>query len=261
DWAVYGGSRDAWLSGLITHVGDVNKDGYDDLVVGSPGWKGEHTANVGRALLFLGGQHGLASKPSWSATGEQPGGVMGYAVGGVGDINHDGFADVVVMQSGYSGRAVREGRALLYLGGPRGLSPKPAGTAQGFSAGSAISRGGAGIGDVNGDGVPDILVGSGLYSASLDRRQLGVVGVFLSPADPHGTHPAWYHVGEEPGTPIAAWFAPAGDFNGDGLADMILGQPGRKCADRRGRGVLFLGQKVALPHERRTPWPPPAREP
>src|SRR5262249_50860364 len=148
------------------------------------GWKGERTANVGRAMLFLGGPHGLASRPSWTAAGDQPGGAMGYAVGGVGDVNHDGFADVVVMQPGYSGRAVHEGRALLYLGGAGGLSAKRVGPAQGYSTGSGIPPGGAGIGDVTGDGTPDALIGRGISSASLDRRQLGVVGVYLSPADP-----------------------------------------------------------------------------
>jgi len=247
DWAVYGGARDAWLGNVMTRAGDVNHDGYDDLLVGAPGWKGAHTADVGRALLYLGGPHGLAARPSWTAEGDQPRGVMGYFVGGVGDVNQDGFADVMVTQPGWSGRAVREGRALIYLGGPTGLSRDPVWTGQGFSAGSAISTGNAWLGDVNGDGIPDLLYGSGLYSASLERRQLGVAGVYLSPRDPRGTHPAWYKVGDDPGTPIAAWLSAAGDFNGDGLADIIFGQTGWPGGEQRGRVMLYLGQRVTLP--------------
>jgi hypothetical protein len=71
--------------------------------------------------------------------------------------------------------------------------------------------------------------------------------VFLSPRDPRQRHPAWYHAGDDPGTPIAAWMAPAGDFNGDGLADMVVGQSGWYQGDQRGRVMLFLGQRVALP--------------
>jgi hypothetical protein len=247
DWVLYGGARDAWLGYLVTRAGDVNGDGYPDLLVGAPGWKGGHTSVVGRVMLFAGGSHGLATTPLWTAEGDQPGGAFGYAVGGVGDVNHDGCADFVVMQPGWSGRGAREGRALLYLGGKHGPAAKPAWTAQGFSSGAGISTGGAGIGDVNGDGIPDILVGSGLYSASLDRRQLGVVGVFLSPRDPRQRHAAWYHAGDDPGTPIAAWLAPAGDFNGDGLADMVVGQPGWYRGDQRGRVLMFLGQRTPLP--------------
>src|SRR5215471_17432016 len=247
DWVVYGGARDAWLGNLMTRTGDVNHDGYDDLLVGAPGWKGEHTANVGRALLFLGGPHGLASTPAWIAEGNQPGGVMGYEVGGADDVNHDGFADAVVFQSGWSGRATREGRALLYLGQRDGLSRRPVWSIHGFSAGSAISTGNASLGDVNGDGIPDILIGSGLYSASLDRRQLGMAGIYLSPADPRRPHPAWYVVGDDPGTPIGAWMATAGDFNGDGLADMVVGQSGWPRGEQRGRVMLYFGQRVTLP--------------
>lgn len=47
----------------------------------------------------------------------------------------------------------------------------------------------SGIGDVNGDSIPDLMLGSGLYTASEDRRQLGIVGVYLSPRDAHAPHP------------------------------------------------------------------------
>jgi len=247
-FVVFGGARDAWLGYLMTKAGDVNGDGHADLLVGSPGWKGEHTAVVGRAMLFAGGPHGLSPQPIWTATGDQASGAFGYSVGGVGDVNKDGFADIVVMQPGWSGRGTREGRALLYLGGPNGPGAKPVWTGQGYSAGAGISTGGPGLGDANGDGIPDILAGSGLYSASADRRQLGVVGVYLSPRDPRQRHATWYYAGDDPGTPIAAWMAPAGDFNGDGLADMVVGQSGWYRGDQRGRVMLFLGKRTPLPH-------------
>ena len=247
DWVLYGGGRDVWLGFLMSRVGDVNGDGYADLLVGAPGWKRDRAALVGRAMLFAGGPHGLGTKPIWTVEGDQAGGVLGYWVGGGGDVNRDGFDDVVITQPGWSGRSAREGRVMLYLGGPHGPSAKPVWTAQGFSSGTTLTTGGAGIGDVNGDGIPDLLVGSGLYSASADRRQLGVVGVYLSPPDPRGRHPAWYDVGDDPGTPTASWFAPAGDFNGDGLADLVVGQSGWYRGDERGRISLFLGRRTPLP--------------
>jgi hypothetical protein len=247
-WAAYGGARDAWLGWLFSRTGDVNGDGYADVLLSAVGWKGEHTGVVGCARLYLGGPHGLATTPVWTGVGDQAGGSYGYSVGGVGDVNQDGYDDFVVMQSGWSGRSIHEGRLLLYLGGPHGPGARPAWTVSGFGSNTWMSSGSPWIGDVNGDGRPDIMVGSGAYAAGPDRRQLGIAGVFLSPSDPRHAHPAWYWAGRDPGTPIGSWGYRAGDFNGDGLADQIVSQPGWFNGDLRGRVLLFLGRKTPPVH-------------
>src|SRR6185503_8284873 len=183
-WAAYGGARDAWLGWLFSRAGDVNGDGYADVLLSALGWKGARTGVVGCARLYLGGPKGPGATPAWTAVGDQAGGAFGYSVGGVGDVNRDGFGDLVVMQSGWSGRSIHEGRLLLYLGGARGPALRPAWTTSGFGSNTLMSSGSPGIGDVNGDGQPDIMIGSGAYAAGPDRRQLGLAGVLLSPSDP-----------------------------------------------------------------------------
>ena len=179
--------------------------------------------------------------------GDQPASGFGYSSGGVGDVNRDGYNDIVVMQSSYSGRSVHEGRALLYLGGPHGPGRRPVWTGQGFGSNCGLSTGAPGIGDVNGDGVPDILVGSSAYSSSPDDRWRGIAAVYLSPRDPRRAHPAWYGPGDRPGVPISFWLYPAGDFNGDGLADMVVSQGGWPSDDdQRGRCLLFLGRRTNI---------------
>jgi hypothetical protein len=246
-WAVYGEARDASLGFLVSKTGDVNGDVYADLLVGAPGWKGKGPGG-GRAMLFAGGPQGLANVPEWTMIGDQPAGGFGYSSGGVGDVNRDGYNDIVVMQSAYSGRSVHEGRALLYLGGPHGPGRRPVWTGKGFGSNCGLSTGAPGIGDVNGDGVPDILVGSSAYSSSPDDRWRGIVAVYLSPKDPKRAHPTWYGPGDRPGVPISFWLYPAGDFNGDGLADLVVSQGGWPTDDdQRGRCLLFLGKRTKLP--------------
>jgi hypothetical protein len=245
-WVVYGGARDAALGFLFSRTGDVNGDGYADLLVGAPGWKGAGPGG-GRAMLFSGGPQGLARAPEWTMIGDQPASSFGYSSGGVGDVNRDGYNDIVVMQSAYSGRSVHEGRALLYLGGPHGPGRRPVWTGQGFGSNCGLSTGAPGIGDVNGDGVPDILVGSSAYSSSPDDRWRGIAAVYLSPRDPRRAHPAWYGLGDLPGVPISFWLYPAGDFNGDGLADLVVSQGGWPSDDdQRGRCLLFLGRRTNI---------------
>jgi hypothetical protein len=80
-------------------------------------------ADRGAALLFLGSGTGL-SQPAWHAEGDQPGARFGVAVAGAGDVNGDGYSDVVVGAAG-------EGKAYLFLGSSTGLDPLPVWTGVG----------------------------------------------------------------------------------------------------------------------------------
>ena len=130
----------------VSSAGDVNGDGFDDLVVGAPADTVAGSGS-GSAYLYLGGAEGLSMTPMTLAN---PAGVdpaFGRWIAGVGDVNGDGYADVVVAGS------------YLYLGGADGLSTAPVPVAVGFPV--------AGIGDVNGDGYADVAVGGGTVSPSI----------------------------------------------------------------------------------------------
>jgi len=89
----------------------VNGDGYADVVVGAQGY----SMNTGRAHVYLGGASGLATTPA--TTLAPAGGTTGYyfgiSVATAGDVNGDGYADVVVGSSGYN---TYTGRATVYAG-------------------------------------------------------------------------------------------------------------------------------------------------
>lgn len=101
----------------VSSAGDINGDGFGDIVVGAPGADGFK----GRAYVFLRSADGLVEPPIVRAgrDGEAMGGEFGSCVRGVGDMNGDGLADVVV---GAANQAFHAGRAYAYAGTQGGLS-------------------------------------------------------------------------------------------------------------------------------------------
>ncbi|HET9481350.1 MAG TPA: integrin alpha, partial [Candidatus Polarisedimenticolia bacterium] len=116
--------------------------------------------NEGRVLVYAGGPAGPSADAVWAAESNNPYALFGYSVAAAGDVNADGFADLVVGADGFSGAFLSEGRAYLYLGSPGGLEPQPAWTVAGGQADAFLGRSVCGAGDVNGDGLADLLVGA-----------------------------------------------------------------------------------------------------
>jgi hypothetical protein len=136
----------------VTGAGDVNGDGFDDLLIGDPhhGSTSSYPYNsgAGRILLHLGSAGGVLATPAWTFECDRNGAALGAAVAGAGDVNGDGYADILAGAPYYD---YRSGYVFGFLGSPQG----PAGTPHWVS----WRRGGgaaASVGDVNGDGFGDI---------------------------------------------------------------------------------------------------------
>jgi hypothetical protein len=179
----------------VAGAGDVNGDGYADFLVGS------YSASA--TFLYLGGVSGPAVVP---VTLTIPiGAFTGAAIAGAGDINGDGYADVVV-------GADDARRAYLFFGGASGLLPTatvlswPEGT---YYFGWSV----AGAGDVDGDGYADLAVGAHIANVVYlyQGRASGVADVPITVNGPRGSQYFGYSI------------AGAGDVNGDGYADLAVG--------------------------------------
>jgi cysteine-rich repeat protein len=216
----------------VASAGDVNGDGHADVLVGAWGWSGAR----GKAYLFLGSATGLATTAAWSVEGEAANDQLGSSVAAAGDVNGDGFGDVVV---GAPYNSTSTGKAYLFLGSASGLATTPSWTASGSAANSAFGYSVAAAGDVNGDGLGDVIVGAWQTSSNA-----GAAYVFLGTATGLAPTAAWTRNGEAGTGRFGYSVAAAGDVNGDGFGDVIVGAGWFNSI--RGKAYVFLGTATGL---------------
>jgi FG-GAP repeat protein/VCBS repeat protein len=231
-----------------TAAGDVNGDGYGDVVVASYSYSnGEYLE--GKAFLYLGSAAGLATTSAWTAEGNEQAAYFGIAVASAGDVNGDGYGDVIVgaLFGDIDHTQQAEGVSFLYLGSAAGLSASPAWSAEGNQQYSGFGDGKS-AGDVNGDGYGDVVVGA--YSFNNGQRDEGRAYVYLgSPSGP-STSPDWMVEGDQEEAYLGSSVESAGDVDGDGFDDLIVGVPGYRSFQfglmAEGRVHVYLGSAAGL---------------
>ena len=102
----------------------------------------------------------LMTSPAWTAESDQASAFFGYSVATAGDVNGDGYSDVIVGANGYDCGQSDEGRAIVYLGSASGLATTAAWSAESDQVGAAFGVSVASAGDINGDGYADVIVGA-----------------------------------------------------------------------------------------------------
>jgi len=145
----------------VAGAGDINGDGFSDVVVGADLWEstvGE--ADEGAAFIFNGSPTGTVAAASTGLQRNLVGGAMGRSVAEAGDVNGDGYADVIVGSPLASSGQAGEGLAYVYRGSPTGLGAGAYDLLQPNSAGYRLGSSVSGGGDVDGDGYSDVLAGA-----------------------------------------------------------------------------------------------------
>jgi alpha-tubulin suppressor-like RCC1 family protein len=212
----------------------------DDILIGAYNYGWDQT---GKAYLILAASLGSDSEidlslADYSFNGEHTSAYAGDSVSSAGDVDGDGLADILVGSDGYGPDAHSTGRAYVILGTSLGSTSEidladADYIFEGESSGDSLGESVSGAGDVDGDGLDDILVGKFgnrgkaylLLAASLD----GSSTMDSSDAD-------YSFVGESDADKAGYSVATAGDVNGDGLPDIIIGAHG----DGAGKAYLLL---------------------
>jgi hypothetical protein len=262
------------LAAQVSGGGDVNKDRYDDLIVGAPGRRIAWIVYGGRGRPAIDLDPGKPPKQYASRINGPPldDGVddgFGSSVAMLGDVNGDRVADVAIgAPDAKKDCCVRSGVAYVVFGRRDGGLPRVSsirkldgfrlvGRARGDRVGALV----AAAGDVNGDGIADILVGdpSNDPGGRVDAGTLYVVfgrkGGFPAEVDLRGLDGttgfaidgvlAGDRLGQRPGRGPTA--AAAGDVNGDGIGDIVLTADGGNDTDASRAGFVVFGSRKPLP--------------
>ena len=115
DWVFQFLVQGSELGYSVGTAGDVNCDGYDDVIVGAPLYTDTVGNRVGAAFVFSGSLGGLSTTPALTITGGQKGSRFGASVGTAGDVNGDGCDDVIIGAPKQYGQS-EEGRAYVFTG-------------------------------------------------------------------------------------------------------------------------------------------------
>lgn len=207
-YTFYGESELDRFGTSVTGVGDVNADGFTDLLIGAP-FNDAGGNSAGRAYVFS----GYNGDTLYIFTGEFAGDLFGVTVSDAGDINNDGYADILIgSRNGKVEEDIR-GKVYVFSGIDGSLLYDKAGEATNDRFGDAIS----GAGDVNRDGFDDFIVGAHRNDAAGDNA--GRVYLYS------GKNGEVLHTftGEAGGDYFGRKVSDCGDVDRDGYADVIVG--------------------------------------
>jgi uncharacterized repeat protein (TIGR01451 family) len=244
-WSTESNQSFSNYGGSVATAGDVDGDGLADVLVGASRYDDGHGFDGGRAFLYRGSIGGLDESALWTTEGDQVGAEMSYSVASAGDVNADGFGDVIIGAPFHDNGLDSEGRAQVHFGSGAGLETSAAWTVDGGQAGGKFGWSVDSAGDVNGDGFSDVIVGAPGFMNGEPTE--GIAFVFHgSPTDPsYGAD--WFADSNQTGSEFGAAVAGAGDVNGDGYGDVIVGAPNfGNGQSGEGGAWVYLGSPAGL---------------
>ena len=222
-----GEAEDDGFGVSVASAGDVDNDGFDDLIVGAY-WNDAGGFNAGRAYVFS----GQTGNTIYVFTGEAAEDLFGWSVASAGDVNNDGFDDLIVGAYANDAGGTNAGRAYVFSGLNGDIIYVFTGEMENDWFGWSV----ASAGDVNNDGFDDLIVGASISNAG--GITAGRAYVFSG----QNGDTIYVFTGEAAHDGLGFSVASAGDVNNDGFVDLIVGAPGNDSdGNNAGRAYVFSG--------------------
>jgi hypothetical protein len=235
-FTILSGLAGANLGWSVASAGDVNGDGFSDVIIGA--YNLTHGLNYrGKAFVYYGSTIGITTVGGIALIGNMANANFAYSVSSAGDVNGDGYSDVIIGANYYANGETVEGAAYIYQGAATGIVNIPSTILESNRAFTYSGNAVAGAGDINGDGYSDVMVGA--YQFSNGSSNEGAVYIYNG--SPAGVDTVVRAVleGNLGSAAFGTSVASAGDVNGDGFSDIIVGAKGYHNPET-GEGGAFV---------------------
>ncbi len=247
DVKIIGDNSGQYLGIVISKAGDVNGDSIDDLIIGSA---------RSEAFLIMGKSSGwqsliMSSDADTIFQSSESSDYFGYSVSGGGDVNGDGFDDIIISAYRANCGVGTEGKTYLFMGSSAGFGEivnaycadgSWIGEIPNSLSGRKIFMGG----DMNGDGLSDMIISCPFLNSGTNRTGkvyliLGMNHGFEANVSLKEADGSW--VAENIGDYLGMSVSIMGDYNADGLDDLLISAPSYKIdGDTVGKVYLILGK-------------------